>query len=145
VEELQDFYERYIAAFNARDAEAYAACFHAPVTMMRADRGGDRPDDAPFTIVEDPGAFPARMPAHWSHSTVDSVSTLGDALPFAIADGLPEPRGRRLGVMAVASRWDHDGQRYEQVQALYLLSRREGKLGIKFIAELGFTRRRSER
>jgi hypothetical protein len=142
VQELLDFYERYIAAFNARDVAGYAACFHPPVTMMGPERPG-RPDDRAFRVVEDPGAFALQMPEHWSHSTIDSVVPLGDAAPFTIAPGLPEPKGRRLGIIAGASRWDHDGNCYEQVQALYLLSRRDDRLGIKFMADLGFTRRKT--
>jgi hypothetical protein len=140
VGELHEFYERYIAAFNARDTVAYAACFHPPVTMMGPERPGHAGDRL-FRVVEDPGAFALQMPAHWARSTIDSVTALDDAAPFTIAAGLPEPKARRLGIIGTASRWDHDGNRYEQVQALYLLARRDDRLGITFMADLGFTRR----
>jgi hypothetical protein len=143
VGELHEFYERYIAAFNAGDTAAYAACFHPPVTMMGPERPG-QPTDRMVRIVEDPGAFALQMPAHWSHSSIDSVIALDDVAPFEILPGLPEPKARRLGIIGTASRWDRDGNCYEQVQALYLLSRRDGRLGITFIADLGFTRRKSQ-
>jgi len=143
LQELVDFYGRYIAAFNAGDVAAFAACFHPPVTMMRPDRGEGGAEDRAVTVVEDPGALALRMPGHWARSTIDAVHPLDDVLPFAAGPGLPEPR-RRLGLVADVSRWDHDGRVYEQVQALYLLSRRHGRLGIVFVADLGFTRRRQE-
>ncbi|MPY93977.1 MAG: hypothetical protein GEV08_13215 [Acidimicrobiia bacterium] len=144
MQELVDFYEGYIAAFNARDAVAFGACFHPPVTMMRPARHDGRADEQAFTVVEDPGSFALQMPAHWSRSTIDSLVALGEAAPFAVSLGLPAPRARRLGIIADVSRWDHDGQLYEQVQALYLLAHRGGRLGIKFMADLGFTRRPRE-
>jgi hypothetical protein len=143
VEDLHEFYEGYIAAFNARDADAFAACFHPPVTML-SGRGALRPGESPCSVVDDPGGFPGQMPAHWSHTTIDAVTALDDVAPFTIAAGLPEPRRRRKGLVTSVSRWDQEGTCYEQVQALYLLSERDGRWGITVVADLGFTRRRSQ-
>jgi hypothetical protein len=138
VEDLHEFYERYIAAFNARDAAAFAACFHPPVTMLTP--GAPRSGAAPSTVVDDPARMLARMPGHWSHSSIDSVTALEDVAPFPVAAGLPEPPRRRRGLVTVVSRWDEDGNRYEQIQALYLLAERDGRWGITFLTDLGFTR-----
>jgi hypothetical protein len=142
VEDLHEFYERYIAAFNAGDGDAFAACFHPPVTMLRVERGVATPGEPTVLVEDDPGRLPAQMPAHWARSSIDAVTVLDDVAAFAIAAGLPEPRRRRRGLVTAVSRWDHEGARYEQVQALYLLAERQGRLGITFIADLGFTRRR---
>lgn len=144
VEDLHEFYERYIAAFNAGDAAAFAACFHPPVTMLRPDRGVAEPGGQTVVVEDDPGRFPSQMPAHWARSSIDAVTVLDDAAPLILRDGLPEPRHRRRALVTSVSRWDHGGNRYEQVQALYLLSEREGRWGITFLADLGFTRRRPE-
>lgn len=144
MEDLHEFYERYIAAFNAGDAATFAACFHPPVTMLRPDRGTAPPGEPTVEVEVDPGRFPSQMPAHWARSTIDAVTVLDDVAPFAVLDGLAEPRRRRRGLITSVSRWDHDGHRYEQVQALYLLSERDGRWGITFLADLGFTRRRAE-
>ena len=47
LDELRDFYEQYIAAFNARDTDAFAGFFHLPVTIVPLasdddQRGGTR-------------------------------------------------------------------------------------------------------
>lgn len=140
VEDLREFYERYIAAFNARDADAFAACFHPPVTILTPG-GGGRAGAPPSSIIDDPGGMIARMPERWSYSSVDAVTALDDAAPFAVAAGLPEPRHRRRGLVSVVSRWDHQGVRYEQIHSLYLLAERDGRWGITFLTDLGFTRR----
>ena len=41
------------------------------------------------------------------------------------------------GIIATVTRWDRDDRPYQQVQAMYLLTREDGKLGIKVLVELG--------
>lgn len=135
-DEARTFFEAYIAAFNARDAVAYAACFHPPVTSVPAPRPDGEGADQPLPTLDDPGAMLARMPERWSHSTIDEVATLAELAAPPDPDGARRVRGPRHGIVTTVTRWDTEGRPYQQIQALYLLDRRDGRLGIKVIAEL---------
>jgi hypothetical protein len=64
------------------------------------------------------------------------MTPLGDLAGFAPLDGLIERDERRLGIVATATRWNKDGQPYQQINALYVLTREGGQLGIKVLVEL---------
>lgn len=137
--ELVRFFESYIDAFNALDGEAFARHFHPPVTSVPAPR----PDEAGVgmtlpTIVE-PSSLLAHLPAHWSRSTIDDVRALGELAPPPPRDGARTVRGPREALVATVTRRDTEDRPYQRIQALYLLSRQDGRLGIKVVAELSTT------
>lgn len=134
--EIHDFYERYIEAFNTGDRDAFAACFHRPVTVVPATRYDDRRAGRDLPIVTDPAALWAPLPDHWARSSIDSITTLTDVGAFAPRAGLTETQERRDGIVATVTRWDTDGEPYEHIQALYILTREGGVLGIKVLVEL---------
>ena len=88
MDEIVDFYERYIAAFNAGDREGFAEFFHLPVTVVHAPRYDDRRAGRPLALVTDPSALWAPLPDYWARSTIDSIVRLGDASPFVAHAGL---------------------------------------------------------
>jgi hypothetical protein len=77
------------------------------------------------------------LPPHWTRSTIDEVRILADA--FAPRDGLEEERARRPALEVTVTRWAGD-EPYEQVQVVYLLTREEGRLGIKAMVPLAIAR-----
>ena len=141
MDELADFYERYIAAFNTGDQAAFAGFFNFPITVVHAPRHDDRRAGRPLAVVGDIDALWAPLPEHWVRSTIDSVVPLADAAPFAARDGLAQTDDFRPGILATVTRWHTDGQPYEHLHVLYLLSREAGHLGIKTIIELASARR----
>ena len=134
VDELRDFYERYIAAFNARDADAFAGFFHLPVTIFPL-ASDDKHAGRPPTIVTDMAHLWPTLPAKWTQSTIDDVRVVADATAFDPRDGLTERRERRPALQATVTRWAGD-EPYEQVHVLYLLAREQGRLGIKAMVPL---------
>ena len=136
--ELGDFYERYIAAFNGRDDEAFTGFFHPPVSVVHATRYDERRAGRALAVLDDLSSMAGRPP-QWSHTTVDSVLELADAGP-AVGSFTPAPAGERPearpGLITVVTRWNHDGQPYQRIRTLYLLTREEGRLGIKVLVEL---------
>ena len=51
--------------------------------------------------------------------------------------GLALQEEPREGIIATVTRWDHDDRPYQQIGAMYLLTRENGELGIKVLVELG--------
>lgn len=135
-DELAAFYERYIEVFNRQVPDDFATFFHLPVTVVHAPRYDERRAGRELAVVSDAGWFTAPMPARWRRSTIDSVVTLDDAGPFDPRPGLAERDARRPGILATVTRWDDAGVAYQQVQALYLLTREHDRLGIKVLVEL---------
>jgi hypothetical protein len=137
--ELGDFYRRYIAAFNACDHDAFAAFFHPPVTVLHATGYDERRAGRALAVLDDLSTMASR-PVRWSHTTVDNVSELSDVGPslddvgrLGSAQGLAPARP---GLITLVTRWDNDGDPYQRIRALYLLTREQGRLGIKVLAEL---------
>jgi hypothetical protein len=129
--ELDAFFERYIGAYNARDEEAFAGCFNLPVTAFFPP-----PDDelgtGPLPVLTTEAELYALLPPPGDYSTVDSVSTLGEVAPFTVEGPPPD---LRPGIVATISRRDFSGRAHQRLQALFLLSRQEGRLAIKFVAQ----------
>src|SRR3954452_10882120 len=86
LDELRDFYEQYIAAFNARDVDAFAGFFHLPVTILPLaddDRHRGRP---PVVVTEMAHLWPT-LPATWTRSTIDEMRVVADPAAFSPRDG----------------------------------------------------------
>ena len=136
--ELGDFYDRYIATFNACDHEAFAGFFHPPVTVVHATRYDDRRAGRALAVLDDLSTMESR-PSQWKHTTVQSVVELADAGPaleaYSPAPPTDRPEGRS-GLLTVVTRWNHEDQPYQRIQTLYLLTRETGALGIKVLVEL---------
>jgi len=141
VGELVDFYERYIEVFNRQAHEEFAAFFHLPVTVMHATRYDGRRAGRPLVSVSDPTAWSGPLPGHWDHSTIDSLVPLEDVAGFVPHAELVPDGPHREGLLATVSRWHRDGEPYEQMHVLYLLTREGGRLGIKVVVELSSARR----
>ncbi len=137
--ELEEFYQRYIDAVNAHDSQAFAACYHPPVTLLAAPRPNERGVGLRPRALPDMAFALGTFPDHWARTSIDSVVELADAAPLVHtlsgAAAGADPRARE-GIIATCTRWDTSGKPYERVQALYLLTRHDGELGIKVIAEL---------
>ena len=56
---------------------------------------------------------------------------------FVPRSGLSLQEEPREGIIATVTRWDHDDRPYQQIGAMYLLTRENGELGIKVLVELG--------
>jgi hypothetical protein len=136
--ELGDFYDRYIAAFNACDHDAFSRFFHPPVTVLHATRYDDRRAGRALPVLGELSSMESR-PSHWKRTTVESVVELSDAGPaletFTPAPPADRPEGRP-GLLTVVTRWDHEDRPYQRIRTLYLLTREEGSLGIKVLVEL---------
>jgi hypothetical protein len=133
VDEVTEFFERYMAAFNARDRAAFEAFFHLPVTFLPPPPY--RREGALPALTTPEQLWAGFLPAG-ALSTMDSFTTLGDALPFPAGDDLVERHDRHVGALAVATRRDRHGRPYQRVEALYVLTRQHGRLGIKLMAVL---------
>lgn len=136
--ELSEFYEGYIAAFNACDHGTFTRYFHPPVTVLHATRYDDRRAGRGLAVLEDLSSMESRPP-QWSHTTVDAVTELADAGPTIAAvtpAGLPDRPEARPGIISVVTRWNHDDQAYQRIHSMYLLTREDGHLGIKVLVEL---------
>jgi hypothetical protein len=139
MDEMRDFYERYIAAFNARDAAGFASFFHLPVTILSLPSDdGRRVGRPPATVTEVEKLWPA-MPSTWTRSTIDEVRVLADDAAFTPRDGFSERGGRRPAIQATVTRWAGE-EPYEQVHVLYVLTREDGRLGIKAMVPLALAR-----
>jgi hypothetical protein len=134
--EITDFYERYIEAFNAGDRAGFAGFFHRPLTVVHAPRYDDRRAGRELVVIDDPDRLWAPLPDHWQRTTIDQLVSLEDAAPFVPRGGLVATDARRPGIIANVTRWHRDGEPYEQIQAMYLLTRQQGRLGIKVLVEL---------
>jgi hypothetical protein len=135
LDELREFYERYIAAFNARDAAAFAGFFHLPVTIFPLPSDDERRAGTPPVVVTEMARLWPSMPTTWTRSTVDDIRILADATAFTPRDEFTERRDRRPALQVTVTRWAGDVP-YEQVHVLYLLTRDDGRLGIKAMVPL---------
>ena len=79
MQELHDFYEQYIAAFNAQDAVAFPTFFHLPVTILPLPSGDAGQDATATVVVTDTGRLWPTLPAKWTQSTIDEVRVVADA------------------------------------------------------------------
>ena len=134
---LTAWYEHYIEVFNSGDHEAFAALFHPPVTVVHATRYDERRAGRTLPVMTEATSLGGPLPDPWSRSTIDSVSALTEVAAFAPRVGLDVRDEAREGIIATVTRWDRDDRPYQQVQAMYLLTREDGKLGIKVLVELG--------
>lgn len=139
--EVVDFYERYIETFNAGDRAGFAGFFHLPLTVMHASRYDDRRAGRSLATVTDTSQLWAPLPDYWARSTIDAVIPIEEAVPFVSRDGLTETDAPRPSLFATVTRWDQDDNPYEHIHAQYVLTREQGKLGIKILIELAVTRR----
>ena len=135
-DELVDFYERYIAAFNDRDRATFASFFHLPVTVVPPGRYDERRAGRPLPQITDAESLWAPLPGHWARSTIDAVVPLPAAAPFRAHAGLVERDAFRPGLLATVTRRRADDSPYEHLHVLYLLTREGGRLGIKVMVEL---------
>ena len=135
-DELRDFYERYIETFNRQVPDEFAGFFHLPVTVVHAPRYDTRRAGRELAVVNDASWFTSPMPPRWRRSTIDSVVTLDQVGAFDPRPGLAEGDARRPGIVASVTRWDQADTAYQQVQALYVLTREQDRLGIKVLVEL---------
>jgi hypothetical protein len=133
--DLRAWYDRYIEVFNAGDRAAFAAHFHPPVTVVHATRYDERRAGRPLPVLSEAGDLWAPLPPQWARTTVDSVTTLGEVVPFVPGDLTPRDEPRE-GILSTVTRWDRDGRAYQRLQTLYLLTREGGRLGIKVLVEL---------
>lgn len=125
--ELSAFYDRYIAAFNACDHEAFSACFHLPVTMVHGVDYDERRAGRSLIELSELSSLASR-PGRWARTSIDELSELSDT-----GDGRP-------GIITTVTRWDKEDKAYHRIRTLYLLTREGGELGIKVISELSSTR-----
>jgi hypothetical protein len=139
MDEMRDFYERYIAAFNAQDAAGFASFFHLPVTIVSPPSDDERRiGRLPAVVTEVEKLWPS-LPATWTRSTIDEIHVLADAAAFTPRDGFSERGGRRPAIQATVTRWAGD-EPYEQVHVVYVLTRENGRLGIKAMVPLAVAR-----
>jgi hypothetical protein len=139
---LRDFYERYIEAFNARDAAAFTGFFHLPVTIMPLPSNGQHAARPPVIVTESAQLWPT-LPPKWTRSTIDEIHVVADESAFTPRDDFTEPRDRRPALQVTVTRWAGD-EPYEQVHVLYLLTREDGRLGIKAMVPLAVAVRAPE-
>ena len=136
MDELLAFFEKYMAAVNARDEDAFDACFHPPVVAMMAPAHDEQGVGQSLLTISEPKILLNLLPEHWSRSTVDSVVALDAAVPFSDQALLEGPELYRRGLVTTFTRWNREGRAYERLQFLYLLTRQDGGLGIKLASEL---------
>jgi hypothetical protein len=134
-DELRDFYERYIAAFNARDTAAFADFFHLPVTIMPLGADDERQAGRPPVMATEMTQLWPTLPGRWTQSTIDEIRVIADGDAFQPRDGLAEVRDRRPVLQVTVTRWAGD-QPYEQVHVLYVLTHEHGRFGIKAMVPL---------
>jgi hypothetical protein len=133
--ELRQFYERYIQAFNARDEATFAACFHLPVSILRLPIEDADPTGTTPVVVTDAAQLWPVLPATWTRSTIDELHVLADGAAYTPRSGFAERAPRRAALQATVTRWAGD-EPYEQVHVLYLLTREDGRFGIKAMVPL---------
>jgi hypothetical protein len=139
LDDLREFYERYIEAFNARDADAFTACFHLPVTIWPLVSRRRDGDTTPRTVTTADELWP-RLPDTWTRSTIDEVRVVADDAAFTSRAGLAERTDRRPALQVTVTRWAGD-EPYEQVHVLYLLAHRQDRLGITAMIPLAIAGR----
>jgi hypothetical protein len=134
--ELTTWYEHYIEVFNSGDNAAFGALFHPPVTVVHATRYDERRAGRPLPVMDEAAGLGGPLPDPWARSTIDSVHALSEVAAFVPRSGLDLRDEIREGIVATVTRWDREDRPYQQVQAMYLLTREDGKLGIKVLVEL---------
>ena len=72
-----------------------------------------------------------QLPVNGGYSTLDCYHALGEVAQL--------PADARIGIVASWTRHTGDGKAYLRVDALYLLTEVEGRLGIKLTALLAMT------
>lgn len=135
MDELREFYEQYIAAFNARDVAAFARFFHLPVTIFPLPSNDERQAGRPPRVVTEIAPLWPTLPPEWTRSTIDDVRVVADATAFAPREGFTERGERRPALQVTVTRWAGN-EPYEQVHVLYMLTRENGRLGIKAMVPL---------
>lgn len=138
-DELHDLYSRYIAAFNARDEAAFAGFFHLPVSVLRLPTGDGDPRGASPVLVTDVADLWPVLPPTWTRSTIDEVRVVADDTAFRPRPGFVEASARRAALQVTVTRWAGDAP-YEQVHVIYVLTREDGRLGIKAMLPLAVAR-----
>ncbi len=138
-DELLDLYERYIEAFNARDEAAFVGFFHLPVSILRLPADGVDAAATTPVVVTDPDQLWPVLPPTWTRSTIDTVRVMADDAAFTPREGFGEQSPRRAALEVTVTRWAGD-EPYEQVHVLYLLTREDGRLGIKAMVPLAVAR-----
>jgi hypothetical protein len=86
-------------------------------------------------VVTDMAQLWPSLPATWTRSTIDEIRVVADATAFTPRDEFTERRHRRPALQVTVTRWAGD-EPYEQVHVLYLLTRENGRLGIKAMVPL---------
>jgi hypothetical protein len=137
-DELRSFYERYIAAFNDRNEQAFLGCFNLPVSVLRLPAGGMDPVAAPLGGVTAPDALWPALPSKWTRSTIDDIRVVADDA-FVPRSGFVERSPRRAALEVTVTRWAGESP-YEQIHVLYLLTSEAGHLGIKAMVPLAIAR-----
>jgi hypothetical protein len=132
---LRDFYEQYIAAFNARDVDAFTGFFHLPVTILPLVPDDGRQAGKPPVVVTEMAQLWPTLPDTWTRSTIDEIRVVADGNAFRPRDEFTETCERRPALQVTVTRWAGDVP-YEQVHVLYLLTREQGRLGIKSMVPL---------
>src|SRR5436190_23840207 len=94
-DELGDFYERYIDAFNRRDEARFYGFFHLPVTILRLPAHGADPTGAAPHLVTDAAKLWPVLPSTWTRSTIDDVRVVADERAFAPRAGFAGRSPRR--------------------------------------------------
>jgi hypothetical protein len=134
-DELRDFYERYIDAFNGRDEATFAGSFHLPVSILRLPIDHDDPTGATPQLVTDATQLWPVLPPTWTRSTIDELRVLADDAAYTPRAGFADRSPRRAALQVTVTRWAGD-EPYEQVHVLYVLTREDGRLGIKAMVPL---------
>lgn len=112
-----ELHDRYLAAWNAQDADAFAATLHYPHPRQAPGAPGSRSwqDAAEYAAEMDFGPLLARG---WVHSYWDARTIVhaGDD---------------KVHVAARARRVDGDGRTFQTVQTLYVITRQDGRWGVQ--------------
>ncbi len=141
MDDLREFYERYITAFNGGDRDGFTGFFHLPATLVHRATYDQRRAGRNLVVLTDPGQLLVPLPGHWERTTIDAVLPLDEAAGFEARAELTQHHPDRPGLIATVTRWHVDGSPYEQLHVLYLLTRENGRLGIKAMVELAAAER----
>lgn len=129
--DVGEFMARWTEAYNSADSERASQFIHLPLVALPPppDPGSLVTGMLPmFTTVSDIGAI---LPADGGYSTLDKFQTLDEAYPL--------PAGARHGVVSTFTRYTREARPYLRVDAFYLLTELDGRLGIKVAAQLAMT------
>jgi hypothetical protein len=132
METVDEFFDRYLAAYNQGDRKAYASFLAPPVLLIHSPQS--HLSQEYFTLWEDPVWF--EYPENWSRTSVDSLESVNSVRPFAPRAELTGNGEIRETVIALLTRWDRDDKPLEQIQALYFLVGEPAARKVKGIAVL---------